>query len=213
MALNSVGDEMFAELEDFFKAHEHTVAALEAVSTLAVVVVSVTLALLAQRANRTKIKAFVSMSVMLHSTLEGKPKPTYVTVFIRNVGVMPVMIPFSFFHWKAPFKAGGWTVNPWDYSAGDEWVPQKRYPIEIKPRSSETFFLAEKSVFRSTMLEMLSGANFIDRCRFRFLRARVVTDDNKLFDVKTDCTLHKELRLLRDEAFRTPTKTLSTQTE
>ena len=206
MLTSVLGDEMFAELEEFFKAHEHTVAALEAVSTFAVVVVSVTLALVAQRANRTKVKAFALMSVMLHSTLEGKPKPTYVTVVIRNAGVMPVMIPFSFFHWKAPLKGGAWTVNPWDYSAGDEWVPQKRYPVEIRPRGSENFFLAEKSVFRGTMLETFSGATFIERCRFRFLRARVVTDDNKIFNVKLDRTLRKELRALRDEAFKSPKK-------
>jgi hypothetical protein len=200
---------MFAEMEEFFKAHEHTVAALEALSTFAVVLVSVTLALVSQRANRTKVKAFASISVMLHSTLEGKPKPTYMTVFIRNAGVMPATIPFSFFYWKAPFKTGGWTVNPWDYSASDEWVVQKRYPVEIKPRSSENFFLADKAMFERTMLEMFSGAGFIDRCRFRFLKARVVTDDNKIFDVKLHKTLRKELRALRAEAFKTPAKLLA----
>jgi hypothetical protein len=192
---------MFNDLEEFFGAHRHTIAALEAISTFAVVVVSLGLALLAQRANRTRLKASASLSVIMHSTLEGKEKPTYVTAYVRNVGIMPVMIPLAFFHWRVPFGRGGWTVTPWDYSQGDEWVPQKRYPIEIKPRNSETFFLAEISVFRSTMREVFKGANLFERYRFRFLRARVVTDDNKIFDVKLCRTLRKELRELRHKAF------------
>jgi hypothetical protein len=193
---------MFNELEEFFKAHEHTVAALEAVSTFAVVVVSLVLALAAQRANRTRIKARAAISVLLHSTLEGMPKPTYVTITIRNAGIMPVAIPFSFFHWKVPVSYSGWTVNPWDYSQGDDWVPQKRYPVEIKPRCSENFFLGEISVFRDQMRRIFLGANFFERWRFRFLRARVITDDGKIFNVKLDPSLREELRSLRVAAIK-----------
>jgi hypothetical protein len=193
---------MFNELEEFFKAHEHTVAAVEAISTFGAVVVSLALALAAQRANRTRVKARARIGVMLHSTLEGKAKPTYVTIFVRNAGIMPVMIPFAFFHWKVPFSHSGWTLNPWDYSQGDEWVPQKRYPVEIKPRSSESFFLAEISVFRSELHKIFVGANLFERCRLRLLRARIITDDDMIFNVKLEPSLRKELRSLRAAAFK-----------
>jgi hypothetical protein len=89
-------------LEQFSEANQHTIAALGAISTFSAVVVSLVLASIAQRSSRTRINARTAVSVILHSTLEGKPKPKYVTVAITNVGLMPVMIPLSFFHWKVP---------------------------------------------------------------------------------------------------------------
>ena len=127
-------------LEKFSEGNQHTIAALGAISTLAAVVVSLVLALITQRSSRTRIHARAAVSVLLHSTLEGKPKPKYVTVTITNVGLMPVMIPFSFFHWKIPFKSSSWMINQWDYSKHDPWVPQRTYPAEIRPRGSATFF-------------------------------------------------------------------------
>ena len=58
-------------LEQIFGANQHTIAALEAISTFAAVVVSLILALLAQRSSRTRINARAAVSVILHSTLEG----------------------------------------------------------------------------------------------------------------------------------------------
>jgi hypothetical protein len=165
------------DLEEFLKAHQYTVTALGVVGTFSAVITSLAIALISQRSNRTRIKARVANSVILHSTLEGREKPTYLTVHIKNVGLLPVTIPLSFFHWKAPFRYGGWLVNPWDYSGGDEWVPQRRYPVEIKARGSQTFFLAEIEVFRSELYKMFAGARFVDWCRFLFLKARIVTDD------------------------------------
>src|SRR5271165_3288159 len=168
---------MFNALEEFLKAHQYTTTALGVVATFCAVLVSLGLALASQRANRTRAMAFASIRVIRHSSLEGKPKPTYVTVYIRDVGIMPVMIPFSFFNWRLPFSRNGWVVNPWDYSQGDDWVPQKQYPFEIRPRGSEIFFLGEINVFRDQMCRISAGLNFIDRLRFHFLQARLVTDD------------------------------------
>jgi hypothetical protein len=114
--------------------------------------------------------------------------------YAKNVGVLPALIPFSFFHWKAPFRGGAWPVNPWDYSQGDEWVSQKRYPVELKARASETFFLAEINVFQSELRKVFAGAGLFDWLRFLFLKARVVTDDGKIFDVKLDRAVRKEIR-------------------
>src|ERR1700722_1631217 len=119
-------------LEKLSEAYQHTIGALGAISTFAAVVVSLVLASIAQRSTRTRIKARAGVSVIVHPTLEGRPKPEYVTVMITNVGLMPVMIPLSFFRWKLPFQRRYWMMNPWDYTQHDAWVPQRTYPAEIR---------------------------------------------------------------------------------
>lgn len=111
---------------------------------------------------------------------------------ITNTGIMPLSIPFAFFHWRAPFKRGTWFITPHDYSASDEWVPQKKYPVEIKPRRCETF--------RDQFGEIFAAANFFDRCRYYFFKAIVITDDGKIFKVAINRRLRKELRELLGEA-------------
>ena len=74
---------MLAWLERFSDTHQHTIAALEATSTFAAVVASLALALLAHRSSRTRIRAWVKVSFIVHQTLEGKPKPEYLTVTLR----------------------------------------------------------------------------------------------------------------------------------
>jgi len=189
-------------LEQFLDHYPHIIAAVEAISTFAVVVVSLSLALLSQRSSRTRIKAVAKISIIMHSSLIGKPTPTYVVADITNPGIQPVMIPLSFFHWRMPFRRGIWLVTPHDYSKTDEWVPQQRYPVEIRPRGSHIFYLSEINTFRRGYRENFIGKNFVERCRFHFLRARVVTADDKLFKVKIDRSLRKELRGLRSQSGR-----------
>lgn len=186
------------DLEKFFQAHQYTAVAFGVVANFCAVAVALTVAIMSQRANRTRITALLYVSKMHHSILEGQPKPTYVTVLIRNKGPLPVQIPFSFFGWRLPFTRDGWRVNPWDYSASDEWVPQKKYPFEIKLRGSEIFFIAEKSVFQKSMIEIFKSLNWSQRLRARWLRAVAITDDGKIFRVKLDQTIRKELRALRE---------------
>jgi hypothetical protein len=195
---------MFSSLEEFLKNHEHTVAAIEAISTFAAVVVSLWLALASQRANKPRLKASVSTNIIMHSTLNDKNKPTYVVANITNTGIMPLSVPFAFFHWCASFKWGTWFITPHDYSASDEWVPQKKYPVEIKPRSSENFFLSEKSMFCDQFREVFATANFFDRCRFYYFKAIVITDDGKIFKVAINRRLRKELRELLRESIKAP---------
>jgi hypothetical protein len=186
-------------LEQFSAANQHTIAALGAISTFAAVVVSLVLASIAQRSSRTRIRASATVSLILHSTLKEKPKPEYITVEITNVGLMPAMIPFSFFHWKMPFSRGYWMVNPWDSAQHDPWVPMRTYPAEIRPRASATFFLSEIDVFRSTMAEKLQEVRHL-RWRARFIKAIVRTDDGKLFKVKLDKPIQRELAKARRTA-------------
>jgi hypothetical protein len=191
---------VFDQLETFSREHQYTISALGVVGTFCAVIVSLTVALIAQRSNRTQIMAYVSKSVIHHSTLEGKVKPTYVTVHIKNKGLLPVAIPFSFFHWRVPFRRDGWIVNPWDYSQGDDWIPQRRYPFEIKARAAETFFLADIETFRSETQKLFAGNTFVERCGLHFLRARVITDDGLIFDAKLDRSIQKEISAIRSAA-------------
>jgi hypothetical protein len=115
-----------------------------------------------------------------------------------------VQIPFAFFGWRLPFSRDGWTVNPWDYSASDEWVPQKKYPFEVKLRGSEIFFIAEKSVFQTAMVEIFKSLDWSQRLRARWLHAVAITDDGKIFRVKLDQTIRKELRALREGKTSSP---------
>jgi hypothetical protein len=184
------------DIDKFFEVHQHTIAALGAISTFAAVLVSLALALVAQRSSRTRIKARAAVSTIVHVTLQGKPKPRYVTVRITNVGLMPVTIPLGFFHWKVPFRREYWTVEPWDSSQHDRWVPKRDYPAEIKPRGSANFYLGEMARFRSTMSEMFNEVRHL-RWRLRFIKAIVVTDDGKIFKVKLDRPVRRELAKCR----------------
>ena len=175
---------MLDTIDQFSQAHQYTITAIGAFSTLLAVVVSLGLAQIAQRSSRTRISARVEVMFIVHSTLEGKP-PEYVTVTIKNIGNMPATIPLSFFLWKLPFRRGYWMVNPWDFSAQDSWVSQKIYPVEIRPRRSETFYLSDLAGFRTTIAEMVNQVQH-SRWRFRFIKAIIRTDDGKLFKVKLD---------------------------
>ena len=73
-------------------------------------------------------------------------------------------------------------------------VQQQRvrtYPLEIAPRASEPFYICDRASFQSGAEQFLGVNNsFLDRLRFRFIRAWVETDDGKMFRVK----LSKEVR-------------------
>lgn len=181
-AMVTVGVELLAWLERLLDAYQHTIAALGAAGTLAAVVVSLFIAL---RSSRTRVKASVQVSFIVHQTLKSKPKPEYITVTITNIGLMPATIPMGFFQWKLPFHREYWQIIPWDYGGHDPWVPQRVYPTEIKPRSSQTFFLQEIETFRAQTAEFLQPL-WLARWRVRFIKAIIRTDDGQLFKAKLD---------------------------
>jgi hypothetical protein len=103
---------MLQELEEFFGTHQHTVAALEAGSTFAAVVVELALSLVSRRANRTRIKASAASTIIMHETIEAPDYPGYVTVDIMNNGILPVMIPLISFTGEYPSNAVfGWSCQ------------------------------------------------------------------------------------------------------
>ena len=50
----------------------------------------------------------------------------------------------------------------------DEWVQQKQYPVEIKPRSSKLFTLQSMDMFREMCRENFTGATFFSDVSFGF---------------------------------------------
>ena len=191
---------MWSELENFFETHQHTVAAAEAFGTVSAVVVSLFLATLVRRAHRTRVKAVLSMSVIQHSSLKGKERPRYLTVTIANDGMLPASIPFSYFRWRVPFSRTDWFIVPRDYTAHDPWVPVRKYPFVIAPRRSETFFAADTGELQSLLRKIANETK--PGWRFRFLRARVLTEDGISFRAKIDRSVRKELLAIRSEKAR-----------
>ena len=184
-------------VEDFLKAHRYTIAALGVLGTFTAVVVALFNSVAALRASRTNLRARASINVIYHSSLQGKEQPKYLVVSIRNLGIMPVHIPMGFFHWKLPLKRGLHEALPLDYSAVDEWAPQRKYPVEIKACGSDIFFLSDISMFREYALKDFVGATFWSRLHSRFISAFVFTDDGKVFKVTLESSLRKELARLR----------------
>src|SRR5208282_6893050 len=88
---------MLEAFEEFCKAHEKTIAFVEAFSTLAAVIVSLSFAYLAGRANRTRLKAWVDIKRIVHSTIPPETRLRYLTATITNTGIMPLRVPFGFF--------------------------------------------------------------------------------------------------------------------
>ncbi|MGE5536320.1 MAG: hypothetical protein ACM3W7_12490 [Acidobacteriota bacterium] len=187
---------IFGTLEEFCKAHQFTIAALSALATFGAVLVSLAFGFFTLRSTRTRIKSTVAFSVVLHETLRGKPKPTYLTADIRNLGVMPVTIPLSFFRWKLPFDRGTYMVNPWDYLSHDVWVSQKQYPFEIKPRAAQTFFIADTERFHTELLKMFEQGGFLKRLQYRYMRVCIITGDGTIFRAKLDRKVRHELHQL-----------------
>jgi hypothetical protein len=96
-----------------------------------------------------------------------------------------------------PFQRGTWMVMPLDSSSDDHLIPQKRYPIDVKPRTAETFFLADMNKFRRMVQDIWQDASMLDRIRLRFLHAHVLSGDGETFKVKLDNEVRRELRKSR----------------
>ncbi|MDE2165382.1 MAG: hypothetical protein KGJ66_03470 [Alphaproteobacteria bacterium] len=183
-------------VEQFFRAHQYTVSAVGAFATVAVVIVSLLLAFVQRRANRTSLKAFVSRTVIIHDTIDPKNRPSYISVNVTNTGILPLRIPFSFFHWRAPFRRGTYMVNPLDWYGTDTWIQKKQYPVEILPRTAQTFFVSTAKTFLEELSKIMHGKDAIRPWQFRRLRVVIVTDDGAQFHTHVGKEVRQELERL-----------------
>ena len=170
-------------IEEFFKAHQYTIAAVAAAGTLAAVVTSLGLAWGARLANRTKLKAVANIMLIFSTPIDGREIPKFLQVRITNNGKWPVHIPANFFYWKMPFKREYMTVIPLDQS-GHHLIPPKNYPKEVLPRTTEHFHISDLPTFKQEAKRLRGADTTADRLRRRFIRAYVRTDDGTTFRVK-----------------------------
>jgi hypothetical protein len=170
-------------INDLLGQYPHIVSALEALSTFAAVVVSLVIALWAQRANRTKLIASMFVADLVMEGLQTPPQ--YVTVSITNTGIMPLRIPLAFLYWKLPLVWGiSFLISPLDFFGGDPYVIQKSYPVEIPPRANEHFHVGTPELQRREMLEAWKHYRWRLYFLRRFIRFKVETEDGQRFRVK-----------------------------
>ena len=182
---------MLDAVERFATAYQHTITMFGALGTVSAVIVSLFIALLSARSTRTRLKASANLLFIVHETVDPKNRPGFLTVSIANTGNMPLRIPFAFFTWKVPFTRHYMLVNPMDGYGGHKWIPQKQYPVEIKPRASETFYVSDEAVLHAEVKRMRQDARGVSRLLFSFMKANVHTDDGRRFRVKLDNQVRK----------------------
>jgi hypothetical protein len=177
-------------IEEFFKAHQHTIAAVAAAGTVGAVVTSLWLAWSAKRADRSRLKAHADIVLIFNSTIDDpKDAPRFVSVSVTNQCKWPLRIQANFFYWKTPFKREYMTAQPLD-QIGSDWIPKKSYPREVAPRTSESFYMSDLPTLRR-MRERFD--TFADRLRFRFIKAYVQTDDGETFRVRLSPAIRQVL--------------------
>ncbi len=185
-------------LDDSLARYPHIVAAVEAFSTFAAVVVSLFLASLAQRANRTKLRASLFIAQLVQEGVDPNNPPAYMALSITNRGMMPLTIPFAFFYWRIPFQRQSMLISPLDYFAGDRHVPARRYPVQIPPRSAERFYLSTGEVMKTSLRAIYKDQRMIlGRWLFRFLHAMVTTEDGAVFRARLDKYVRDEIKAAR----------------
>lgn len=178
---------MLDQIEAFCKMHEHTIGALEAVSTLCAVLVSLVLAHRATVADRTRLLAKLQISTLMHPSL-SLPYPRYVVVTVTNIGNLPLKVSLGFFCWRVPFIRRKWVMLPVN-SEGFLGVQPKTYPVTIEPRSSDTFYISEASKFLKAVSGIKTEQNWISGRLFFLKKATVLSTDGHTFRAKGDRTI------------------------
>ena len=179
-------------IEEFFKAHQHTIAAIAALGTVGAVVTSLWLAWSAKRADRTRLKAVADIVLIFHDPIYAKANPKYLKVNITNIGKSPLHMPSGFFYWKVPFTREVMQVEPLDL-IGSPLIPPKHYPTAILPRSSASFTISDLATFELAVKQMRAADSLVDRLRSRFIRGFVLTGDGKTFRVKLSRAVRQAL--------------------
>ena len=157
-------------LEHFLDHYPRIIAAVEAISTFAAVVVALCLA---RRASQTRLTAFLAKQFISDPATTDKPE--YLVAFITNTGVMTFYISLSFLVWTRPYrKTTGWQLGfPLDYWATDKLIPQQKYPVELQPKASRHVIISDIATFRQVMRQCLVSQNKLGRFLFRFVRITI----------------------------------------
>lgn len=178
------------EIELFFGKYVNSISALSAVSTFAAVMVSL---LLAMRGEKTRMSVGVTSTFLIHDMIAPHNRPNFLSVSITNKGSLPLRVPYSFFCWKVPFCRYRWMISPLDSFSGiSPFVTQKRYPVKIEPKHSESFFLSDKATFRSEMKKSLTQLPFPTISAY-FIKAEIRADDGTKCYAKISKGIRQEI--------------------
>jgi hypothetical protein len=186
-------------IEELCKRHEHSIAALEAVSTFSAVAVSLWLA---SRASQTRLTAYITKQAIIDATTQERPE--YLVAIITNTGVMTLYIPLSFLLWTRPYrKKAGWQLTfPLDYYGTDKAIQQHQYPVELKPKATHQVMISDIVTYRQVMQECLLSQSRFGRLIFRFVRATVQTTDGRVFRARISREIRQELHQIRKRSPR-----------
>ena len=180
-------------IDDFLGQYAHIVSAIGAISTFAAVVVSLMIALWAQRANRTNLVASIYVADLILEGVAVTKPPQYITVSITNIGTMPLRIPFMFLSCRLPFQwRTAFALSPLDFFKGDPYIRQRSYPAEIPPRANECFYVGTPDLQKKEAIEIWKKYWWRFYFFRWFVRFRVETEDGYRFQVK----MSKEVRRL-----------------
>jgi hypothetical protein len=185
---------MFEWFEEVCKSHEHSIAAFEALSTFAAVVIALWLS---HRAGATRLTAYVTKEAIFDAATDDRPE--YLVAVITNTGTMTFYISLSFLLWTRPYrKTVGWILSfPIDYWGIDKNIQQRTYPVELQPKASKHLFISDISTFRQVIRECLLSQTPASRIIFRFVRATIQTVDGKFFRAKISKSIRGELRQIQ----------------
>jgi hypothetical protein len=175
---------VFDGIEAFCTAYDHTIHALGVIGTLLAVIISLVLVYRASIREKTRLVAKLSISTILHPTIS--PHPRFVVLSIKNTGNLPLQVLIGFFSWRVPFSGRQKVILPIDSTGIAGVVPQKTYPFEIKPRTSEAFYISEASEFVKQMNDFRKEQNCTGRFLFFLKRAVVSSADGQTFRAKGD---------------------------
>lgn len=160
-------------IEEFARNYQYTILMVGVLGTLGAVVV----ALWANRANRTRIKASADIGILFEQCERGHRKHRYLTVAVANLGQLPVAIPEDFFEMRLLFgRKRMWVVTA-DENPEASYIPRAGYPVDIQPRKSSRFIVYRDSSFVGMCLDLIGDNHFLRCVRLNRLRIYVTTAD------------------------------------
>jgi hypothetical protein len=180
-------------LEEFSKAHEHTIAAfgavgtvLAAIATTAAVVVSL---YLARRSETVRLRVVLGIGLTPNA-----PSARHVTLQIHNIGIRVGSLPPQFFEWRIPFRRRhqremmGLSVN-------------SAYLINPQPEINLSFVsninISELDDFCRQFANQLPliacKLRWFPKARLRRLGAVIYTNGNRHFKVKISRVIADEI--------------------
>ena len=159
---------MLKEIDGVLGRYPHIIAALEAIGTVAAVIVSLVLAFASRRAHRTPLRAEVTTLQLFVTDTLPSGRPGYTSVSVTNTGILALRIPFAFFYWKIPLYRTAFLVKTLDHYPGNPDFRQRSYPVEIQPNTTETFSISTTDRTAGNLKDIYQQSSALKRFLFRF---------------------------------------------